>query len=79
MAWADVQAKLAAYDAMEYADNTGGTSASYKLLRSFNANTAADVPVNRRDEFEEALDCRAGACANLAKSKGWRPNKLNKV
>lgn len=77
--WADVPAKLADYDAQPYADNSNGTSASYKLLRSFDANTAEEVPENRRIEFEEQLDYRLGACKNLAKSKGWRKDKLNKV
>lgn len=79
MAWADVPAKLAAYDALEYADNTNGTTASYKLLRSFNVETLAAVPVDQREDFEEQLDYRAGACVNVAKSKGWRGDKLNKV
>lgn len=79
MAWADVPAKMAAYDAEEYADNSNGTTASFKLLASFNAATLDDVPVDAQDEFEETLDARLGACINLRTSKGWGRNKLNKV
>lgn len=79
MAWEDVPAKLASYDAEEYADNSNGTTASFKLLASFEAATVDDVPVDARDEFESVLDARLGACVNLRTSKGWRRDKLNRV
>ncbi len=77
MGWPeDIQPELDAYDAKAYADNTGGTTASYKLLRSYGANTAAEVPVHRRDRFEHDLNHRSGACTNLANSRAVRPEIL---
>lgn len=79
MTWADVPAKMTAYDAEEYADNSNGTTASFKLLASFNATVLSGVPVDAQDEFEQQLNARLGACINLRTSKGWGRNKLNKV
>lgn len=79
MAWDDVPAKMAQYDAEEYADNSGDTTASEKLLFEYNAVDLAGVPVNRRDDFEKDLNYRIGACINLRNSRGWRRDKLNKV
>lgn len=80
MAWADITAKLAAYDAEPYADNSNGTTASYKLLRSFNVDSAAQItdPV-AQVEFEEQLDYRFGACVNLRNSRGWPLNVLRSI
>lgn len=71
MAWEDVPAKLIAYDNEPYADNSNGTTASFKLLASFRAVTADDVAVEDREEFEKQLNYRYGACVNLRKSKAW--------
>jgi len=75
MEWAGVPSLLDQYDSMEYADNTGGSTASQKLVRSFTGGTddIADVPVERRVEFMEQLEYRMGACANLATSRAWKP------
>lgn len=71
MAWADVPTKLTQYDNEQYADNSNGTTASFKLLASFHAATLEQVPVLSRDEFEAQLDYRLGACINLRKSRAW--------
>lgn len=71
MAWADVPAKLTQYDAEPYADNSQGTTASFKLLASFKAATLADIGPLYQEDFEKALDYRLGACINLRKSKAW--------
>ena len=71
MAWIDVPAKLTQYDGEEYADD----DAVSKLLNLFGADTVDDVPEHRREEFEEVLDYRLGACVNLAKSRAVRPKK----
>ena len=70
MTWADVPAKLAQLDAEEYTDDTQGTSASYKLLRSFNVDSVSALtdPI-AQVEFEQQLDYRLGAMVNLRKSK----------
>lgn len=65
MAWADVPKKLENYDKEEYAPD----DASSKLLFEFGAVTVERVPELRREEFEEALDYRLGACINLRNSK----------
>lgn len=81
MAWEDVPAKLVAYDAEEYADNSNGTSASYKLVAKYTALGAVinitNIPAFRREDFEEELDRRLGAVINLRKSRAVRPEKLN--
>lgn len=79
MAWSDVPAKLAQYDAEPYADNSNGTTASYKLLRSFAASTADEVPAHMRETFEDQLDYRLGACINLRKSKAWPVEVLRAI
>lgn len=79
MAWADVPAKLAKYDQEPYADNSQGTSASFKLLASFHVETPDQIISELRDEFESQLDYRLGACENLRKSKGWRGDKLRQA
>lgn len=72
MAWADVPAKLAQLDAEEYTDDAEGTTASYKLLRSFNVgNVSALTDPIAQDEFEKQLDYRLGAMVNLRNSKAW--------
>lgn len=70
MAWADVPAKLAQLDSEEYTDNSQGTTASYKLLRSFNVDSVSAItdPV-AQEEFEKQLDYRLGAMVNLRNSK----------
>lgn len=72
MAWADVDAKMARYIEIEY----GGLDNAARLLAAFNADTTDEVPVHRRDEFEEQLDYRLGACENLVRSRGINPKKL---
>jgi len=79
MAWVDVPAKLAQYDEEPYADNSNDTTASFKLLASFHVETLEQILPGLRDEFEEQLDYRLGACVNLRKSKGWKGDKLNKA
>jgi len=70
MAWADVPAKLAQLDSEEYTDDTNGTTASYKLLRSFGVNNVSEIAdPTTREEFERQLDYRLGAMVNLRKSK----------
>lgn len=69
--WADVPTKIAQYDAEAYADNSNGTSASFKLLAEFNAVTLDDVPPLYREDFEKKLDYRLGACINLRNSRAW--------
>lgn len=70
MAWADVPTKLSQLDGEEYTDNSQGTSASYKLLRSFNVDSVSAItdPV-AQVEFEAQLDYRLGAMVNLRNSK----------
>lgn len=72
MAWAEVPAKLATYDAEEYAQD----DASNILILSFDVTSIDDIGLERRDEFEEALDYRLNACINLRASKGVSPDKL---
>lgn len=75
MDWSDVPQALNNYDSMTYADNTNGTTAGQKLVRSF-TNGSDDlnaVPVDRREEFMEQLVYRMGACENLVNSRAWRP------
>jgi hypothetical protein len=79
MAWADVPAKLAQYDAEEYADNSNGTTASFKLLASFHVTAPEQILEGLRLEFEEQLDYRLGACINLRKSKGWHGKVLRQT
>lgn len=71
MSWADVPTKIAQYDAETYADNSNGTTASFKLLASFGAATLADIPPHQYADFEEKLDYRLGACINLRNSRAW--------
>lgn len=75
MQWSDVPTLLDQYDSMEYADNSGGSLASQKLVRSFTGGSddIADVPEKRRIEFMEQLEYRMGACANLSTSVAWKP------
>jgi len=68
MAWSDVPAKLATYAAEEYAP----PNADVKLLWEFDALTVDAVPEHRREEFEQALDYRLGACQNVKASRGTR-------
>lgn len=80
MAWADVPAKLAQLDAEEYTDDTKGTTASYKLLRSFNVDSVSAITdPELRDEFEKQLDYRLGAMVNLRKSKALPINVLRAI
>lgn len=68
MAWEDVPNKLVAYALETYAPpNADGV-----LLREFGVTNVANVPVERRKEFEAALDYRLGACQNLKTSGGKR-------
>ena len=68
MAWSDVPAKLSEYEDEEYAP----PRARERLLAAFDATRLSDVAVERRVEFEEALDYRLGACVNLRKSRLMR-------
>ena len=70
MAWDDVPAKLAQYAQEQYAP----PMAVPKLFAEFGVtvNDAAAVPVERRADFEAALDYRLGACINLRNSRAWR-------
>lgn len=79
MAWADVPAKLAQYDEEPYADNSNGTTASFKLLAAFHVTQPSQILEGLRQEFEEQLDYRLGACINLRNSKGWHGKVLNQV
>ena len=78
MAWENVPAKLAQYREMEY----GGDDVADRLLADFGVFADEDldmIPAYRRQEFEDQLDYRMGACANLTDSGGWTPEKLRKV
>lgn len=85
MAWEDVPAKLIAYDAETYADNTKGTTASVKLIGKYTGghfgldmtSTLLLIPAARREEFEEELDYRYGAVVNLRESRAIKPELLN--
>ena len=79
MAWEDVPAKLALYDAEPYADNSGGTSASFKLLASYHVETPEQILPGRRAAFEADLDYRLGACINLKNSRGWPLHMLRQT
>lgn len=78
MAWADILARLAHYRTLEYEANVNAD----RLIRSFGATSDAEIdmiPVYRRDEFEQQLEYRIGACENLAASGGWSGDKLRQV
>lgn len=80
MAWADVPAKITKYNSLEYADDTKGTTPSEKLVRQF-TNGVSGTDINlisgwAREDFEQQLDYRIGACENLAKSRAIDPKKL---
>lgn len=79
MAWADVPAKLTQLDAEEYADNSNGTTASFKLLASYHVETPDQIIEPLRPDFEASLDYRLGACINLRKSRGWHGNVLRQI
>jgi hypothetical protein len=71
MAWEDVPAKLAQYDTTLYAPE----NAAAKLLALYQATKLSEVAVDQREDFEDKLDYRLGACLNLAASKAIRPAK----
>lgn len=78
MAWEDVPARLAYYDTLDYADDSGGETPSVKLVRNYgglkNGVVSLDnVPVELRDDLEADLEYRIGACENLAKARAWKP------
>lgn len=75
MDWSEVPQVLDYYDGLTYADNTNGTLASQKLIRSFTngSDDVSDVPVQQREAFMEQLQYRMGACVNLSNSRGLRP------
>ena len=68
MAWSDVPAKLTEYALETYAS----TGADTTLLNEYGVTNVADVPENRRADFEADLDYRLGACKNLAASTAKR-------
>lgn len=72
MAWADVPAKLAEYETIDY----GGEENARRLLAAYSASILADVPELLRPDFEADLDYRLGACKNLIASRAIDPNKL---
>lgn len=80
MAWADIPAKIAAYDAEEYADNSNGTAASTKVIVKWTFGRSVDytqINVVYRDDFEDDLDYRMRAVVNLRKSRAIDPKLLN--
>ena len=79
MAWEDVPAKLAQYDEEPYADNSNGTTASFKLLASFHVTDPEHIIPQLRQEFEDQLDYRLGACVNLRNSRGWPGEVLRRT
>lgn len=68
MAWQDVPAKLAQYEAETYAP----VRARETLLAFYEAASLEDVPSQRQADFEADLDYRLNACINLRKSKADR-------
>lgn len=72
MAWIDVPKNLEMYDTLAYSDDSGGTTASSKLLAAYGVTDVADVPEDRREDFERDLGYRIAACQNLATSKAMR-------
>lgn len=74
MAWADVPAKFAQYQTIEY----GGEEAAERLLAAYHVSEVGDVLVDLREDFENDLDYRLGACENLVSSKAIHPRALMK-
>lgn len=68
MAWDEVPAKLQQYALEQYAP----TGADTTLLNEYGVQNVADVPEDRRADFEADLDYRLGACINLKNSTGKR-------
>ena len=68
MAWEDVPTKLQQYALKTYAPPGADTT----LLNEYGVQNVADVPEDRRADFEADLDYRLGACVNLKNSTGKR-------
>ena len=68
MAWDEVPAKLQQYALEPYAPVGADTT----LLNEYGVQNVADVPEDRRADFEADLDYRLGACINLKNSTAKR-------
>lgn len=84
MAWEDVPAKVETLMNIEYGGEAqvNATIAAYDGVQNIGGVMNYEVnavPLNKRAEFEAALDYRIGACQNLIKSKAWPKDALRQV